>query len=225
MRFSRLALVLLSLSTASQASSVASEPERAPLANSVGRFWGFGYGAGYHARYESRFGWNRHVPALKHSAPAFSRAHLPHFALPRPQMFSALDDSGTSQALQAHGWNMEQARGYPNQSILHDVPKPTEQTPQTILEPRADAPGSAGASMEPSANGWMRRMLKPYADTPAPNRPDAPSPSDRNVPENNSVPADALDSIEHEAKQRSADDDLLAPSTGDNSDSPERLDR
>ncbi len=38
------------------------QQSRAPFANAVGRFFGFGYSAGYHSQAESRFGWHRYVP-------------------------------------------------------------------------------------------------------------------------------------------------------------------
>ena len=193
MRVIKLALIIAGLSSSAHTNTVASEPDRAPLANAVGRFWGFGYSAGYHARYESRFGWYRHVPAMDASGPTFPRAHLPSLSLPGAKMFSVFDNSGTSPALHAHGWPIGQSRDCNSETVPDYVPRRFEPAPKTILESGAaraavpvvpTAPTPAATPTAPLADGWMRRMLKPHADAPnsTTNRADAQSPSDRSAP-------------------------------------------
>ena len=164
----------------------AADHDRAPIANAVGRFWGFGYSAGYHARYESRLGWNRYVPdrvasnrysagpAVRHDIilPSDVTVHAMQPTSPAQGSHSRADRSETSSILEG-GYATAREPGSSNTSVAR-----TGKMPAAALS----QPSKSRQPLEKSSP-WLRQLLQPEADPPASSNSVPPgddsSPSDR----------------------------------------------
>ena len=172
----------------------ANEAERAPVANAIGRFWGFGYSAGYHARYESRLGWNRYVPFSEPPTHNLRHAWRPGAYLPGSKMFAAVGDRVPGRGPLAP---MPERMLVGPASVADAIQQPTAtrsmpDATATIIESDAKSTSSrspSASNTQQSPRTWMRQLLKPYADPPqlpaAAVSSDAPSPSDRSIPSSN----------------------------------------
>ena len=179
-RLSRAVLAIASLCSCASMLPAA-DHDRAPVANAVGRFWGFGYSAGYHARYESRLGWNRYVPDRVASYRSPASPDVRHdFGLPANAMQptgmahgipSPADPSETSSILEG-GYPTASQPSLDNSSVTR-----TDKMPAAALS-------QPSKSRQPlKSSPWLRQLLKPEADPPASSAGDLPgndsSPSDR----------------------------------------------
>jgi hypothetical protein len=142
----------------------ASEPDRAPVANAIGRFFGIGYSAGYHARYESRLGWMRYVP---------DHADLPSSSYAIGGL--PADTMGTHLPASLQGATDTRASTTPDA-----LPAVTGALP-AVADSNTEAPRPWPWNSRPPADR-VRQFFKPQVG-PAPGAAtrqlDAPSPSDQ----------------------------------------------
>jgi hypothetical protein len=140
--------------------SVHGQEERAPMANAVGRFFGFGYSAGYHAQAESRYGFHRYTPT-HNVVPQPPRGI---YAAPMTPYGQPAYGAAYAQPIMAPAIPSQMGQPIP-MSSAEFVPAPSAQPAKPVEPPP----------------GWLKQFLKdqPPAIPESDNLLDEESPSDR----------------------------------------------